>query len=92
VAPVAFGDKSFVQLPPETWSFRWWGAFFADPSWRRALLTSLEVAVLSAALSVVLGTAAALGLAKAGTRLNAALTALLLGPVVVPVCVLAVAL
>jgi putative spermidine/putrescine transport system permease protein len=92
VVPVAFGDRSFVQLPPETWSFRWWGAFFADPSWRRALLTSLEVAILSAALSVVLGTAAALGLARAGPRLNAMLTALLLGPVVVPVIVLAVAL
>ena len=88
VVPVAFGDRSFVQLPPETWSFRWWSTFFADPSWRRALLTSLEVAVLSATLSVVLGTAAALGLTRAGPRLNA----LLLGPVVVPVIVLAVAL
>jgi putative spermidine/putrescine transport system permease protein len=92
VVPVAFGDRSFVQLPPETWSFRWWSTFFADPSWRRALLTSLEVAVLSATLSVVLGTAAALGLTRAGPRLNALLTALLLGPVVVPVIVLAVAL
>jgi putative spermidine/putrescine transport system permease protein len=52
----------------------------------------LEVAVLSATLSVVLGTAAALGLTRAGPRLNALLTALLLGPVVVPVIVLAVAL
>ena len=26
---------------PTTWSLRWWGTFFADPSWRRALENSL---------------------------------------------------
>jgi putative spermidine/putrescine transport system permease protein len=92
VVPAAFSDKSFIRLPPETWSLRWWRVFFADPSWRRALITSLEVAALSAALSILAGTAAALGIARSGPTLRTLLTGLFVGPVVAPVIVLAVAL
>jgi putative spermidine/putrescine transport system permease protein len=92
VVPAAFSDKSFIRLPPETWSLRWWHAFFADPSWRRSLMTSLNVAALSAIVSVLAGTAAALGIARAGPKLRTVLTGLFVGPVVAPVIVLAVAL
>jgi putative spermidine/putrescine transport system permease protein len=92
VVPAAFSDKSFIRLPPETWSLRWWHAFFADPSWRRSLMTSLNVAALSAIVSVLAGTAAALGIARAGPKLRTLLTGLFVGPVVAPVIVLAVAL
>lgn len=92
VVPAAFSDKSFIRLPPESWSWRWWNVFFADPSWRRALVTSLEVAALSAIASILAGTAAALGIARSGPALRALLTGLFVGPVVAPVIVLAVAL
>jgi putative spermidine/putrescine transport system permease protein len=92
VVPAAFSDKSFIRLPPETWSLRWWHVFFNDPSWRRALATSLEVAALSAVLSILAGTAAALGIQRSGPALRTLLTGLFVGPVVAPVIVLAVAL
>lgn len=92
VVPAAFNEKSFIRLPPEAWSLRWWHVFFADPSWRRALIKSIEVAAFAAGVAMVVGTAAALGLMRVNARLRAALTGLLLGPVVVPVIVLAVAL
>jgi putative spermidine/putrescine transport system permease protein len=92
VVPAAFSDKSFIRLPPESWSLRWWHTFFADPSWRRTLVTSLEVAALSAVASIVAGTAAALGVARSGPALRMLLTGLFVGPVVAPVIVLAVAL
>jgi putative spermidine/putrescine transport system permease protein len=92
VVPAAFSDKSFIRLPPETWSLRWWHVFFADASWRRALITSLEVAALSAVVSILAGTAAALGMARAGSALRTLLTGLFIGPVVAPVIVLALAL
>ena len=92
VVPAAFSAQSFIRLPPDEWSLRWWYAFLADPSWRRALVASLEVAALTAALSVVLGTGAALGLQRLGPRLRAIVTGLLVGPAVVPTIVLAVAL
>jgi putative spermidine/putrescine transport system permease protein len=92
VIPAAFNDRSFILLPPTAWSTRWWGAFFADASWRRALATSLEVAACATLLATGLGTAAALGLERLGGRLRSVLLAVFVGPVVVPTIVLAVAL
>jgi putative spermidine/putrescine transport system permease protein len=92
VIPTAFNASSFIRLPPDAWSGRWWGTFFADPTWRRALMTSLQVATLAAALSVVLGTAAALGIARLGGWMRQLALAIFVGPVIVPVIVLAVAL
>ncbi len=92
IVPAAFGARSYLQLPPQQWSLHWWGAFFADPSWRRALATSLLLAATTAVIAVVAGTAAALGLARLRARARALAAALLLGPAVVPTIVLAVAL
>jgi putative spermidine/putrescine transport system permease protein len=92
VVPIAFSEQSFVRLPPQNWSLRWWSAFFADPSWLRALLTSLEVGALSCLLSVTAGTLAALALPRLGPRMRALVNGLFLGPLVAPVIVLAVGL
>ena len=37
IVPAAFNQQSFIRLPPDSWSLRWWGVFFSDVSWRRAL-------------------------------------------------------
>lgn len=92
VVPLAFSEQSFVRLPPQSWSLRWWSAFFADPSWPRALLTSFEVGALSCLLSVAAGTSAALALPQLGPRIRALVNGLFLGPLVAPVIVLAVGL
>jgi putative spermidine/putrescine transport system permease protein len=92
VVPLAFSHQSFVRLPPESWSLRWWNAFFADASWLRALATSLEVAALTCILSVVTGTSAALGLTHLRPRGRSLAEALFFGPMVAPVIVLAVGL
>ena len=92
IVPAAFSAQSFIRLPPEAWSLRWWSAFFNDVTWRLTLVTSLKVAALTTLLSVVAGTAAALGIARSGPRARALLTGLFLGPVVTPAIVLAVAL
>jgi putative spermidine/putrescine transport system permease protein len=92
IVPAAFSAQSFIRLPPDAWSVRWWTTFFADASWRVTLLASLEVAALTTLISVAAGTAAALGIARSGPRARAVFTALFLGPVVTPAIVLAVAL
>jgi putative spermidine/putrescine transport system permease protein len=92
VVPAAFNERSFILLPPATWSLRWWHVFFADPSWRRALVTSLEVAACATISAIILGTAAALGLARLGGKTRALVLAVFVGPVVVPTIVLAVAI
>jgi len=92
IVPAAFSAQSFIRLPPDAWSLRWWGSFFNDVSWRVTLLSSLKVAAFTTIVSVLAGTAAALGIARSGPRARALLTSLFLGPVVTPAIVLAVAL
>jgi putative spermidine/putrescine transport system permease protein len=92
VVPLAFSEQSFMRLPPQDWSLRWWRGFFADASWLRSLLTSLEVAAFSCILSVSAGTSAALGLTRLAPRPKALVNGLFLGPMVAPVIVLAVGL
>ena len=92
IVPVAFGARSYLQLPPAEWSLRWWGAFAADASWRQALATSLLLAGLTVLLSLVIGVPAALGIARLPGRWGGVATAVVMGPAVVPAIVLAVAL
>lgn len=90
VVPASFSDRSFIRLPPEAWSMRWWRAFLVDPSWWPALLKSLEVGLLAAAVAVGLGVCGALGLERLRPRQRAAALAILVAPVIVPVIVVAI--
>ena len=33
VAPASLNHASFIKIPPETYSTRWYGEFFNDPTW-----------------------------------------------------------
>ncbi len=92
VVPASFNHGTFIRIPPEVWSLRWYQRFFADPEWLSSLWTSFEVGLIATILSVLIGTSAALGLARVGSWLRAALTGLVLAPMIVPVVVTAVAL
>jgi putative spermidine/putrescine transport system permease protein len=92
VVPASFNHTSFIRLPPERMSLRWYYAFFADADWLRSLLTSLEVAVVATVLAVVLGALAAIGLERCTPRLRAAILGLVLSPLIVPVIMTAIAL
>lgn len=92
VIPSAFSDTSYLRLPPEQYSTRWFGAFFEDQGWSMALVTSLRVAFITTGISIVVGTLAALGLQKITGPLAPILKGLFLAPMIVPVIVTAVAL
>lgn len=59
------GDSTSVF---EGFSFRWYGALFEKPELFEALKNSLLLALASAAIATVIGTAAAVGLAKMRSR------------------------
>lgn len=52
VAGVSVNAKKALLFPPEGFSLAWYGALFTDAGWRGALLASLGIAALSAALAV----------------------------------------
>lgn len=91
VIPASFNKTSFITLPPVDYSDRWYGAFLSDAEWRSALLNSLTIALIATVIAVTLGTAAAMGLRRAGGRWRGLLSGLFLAPMIVPVIVTAVA-
>lgn len=92
IVPVSFSSASGLEFPPPGFSLRWYQAYFGDETWMTATLTSVEVGLLTALLASILGTAAALGLARTRFRGQGLLQAFLISPMVVPVIIMAVAI
>ncbi|RVH62693.1 ABC transporter permease [Sinorhizobium meliloti] len=91
ILPLSFSNSSLLQLPPPGFSLRWYEAYLLDPHWVGATLNSVIVGSITALISVVLGMAAAYGLSQSKWKGKAALQALILSPLLVPVIVIAVA-
>ena len=92
VVPASFNASSFIKIPPQGYSTRWYAQFLTDSEWIRSVVTSVEVALTATSLSVVLGTLAALGLARATPLVRGAVTGLMLAPLIVPVIMTSIAL
>jgi putative spermidine/putrescine transport system permease protein len=54
VAGVSVNAKKALLFPPDGLSLAWYGELFTDPGWRGALLASLCIAALSAALALAI--------------------------------------
>jgi putative spermidine/putrescine transport system permease protein len=54
VAGVSVNEKKALLFPPEGLSLAWYGQLFTDVGWRSALVASLGIAALSAALAVAI--------------------------------------
>lgn len=91
VIPMSFNPTSLLEFPPTGFSLRWYRLYFNDPTWTSATVRSIQVGILAAMISTVLGTMAAFGLVRASFRFKAGLVAFLLAPMIVPRMVIAVA-
>lgn len=87
--PLSFSSSSFMRYPIEGVSLQWYQRLFEDPQWRRAILNTLLVGVVSSAFAVVLGTAAAYGVYRMHGRLKGAIIALAMMPMIVPPIIIA---
>jgi spermidine/putrescine transport system permease protein len=88
---LSFNDNTRVGVWTEA-SLRWYGEMFENTRIMGALRTSILVAVLSTAVSTVLGTAAALSLERFRYRGQRAFDGLLYLPVIIPDITMAVML
>lgn len=92
IIALSFGSSQWLQFPPPGWTLRWYEDLFEDPEWIAAFLTSFQIAAVVTVLSVSIGLMASFGLTRGTFRGRAALRALFLTPMILPVVVLAVAL
>jgi spermidine/putrescine transport system permease protein len=97
-APIAillvfsFNDSDLPSFPLSGFTLHWYHQFLTNAELASALQTSATVAALSSVGAVLLGTAASLALARRGFRGKAAVTALLLSPLVIPLVVFGISL
>jgi putative spermidine/putrescine transport system permease protein len=90
VVVASFSSASYLTFPPPAFGLRWYREYLGSAGWLDATALSLAVAAAVVVLSAVLGTLAALGLAKLPPAARALATALFLSPLIVPVIVVAI--
>lgn len=90
VIPMSFSGARFLAFPPPSWSLRWYEAYFISSAWMQATRVTIIVAIASALIASVLGTAAAYGLNMMKSKLSGFLQIVLLLPLVVPIVITAV--
>jgi spermidine/putrescine transport system permease protein len=88
----SFNNSELPSFPLSGFTFKWYHQFFHDPELKGALKTSAIVAAMSSAGAVVLGTLASIVLARKRFFGKAAVSALLLSPLVIPYVVFGISL
>jgi putative spermidine/putrescine transport system permease protein len=92
VVVAAFSPNDYFEFPPPGLSWRWFVEFFRLENMRGAFALSVELALLAATLSTILGTLGALYLARRRGTIATLLQSLFLAPLVFPTIILGVAL
>lgn len=90
IIPLSFSASSFLAYPMPGWSLQWYEHLFSSDDWARATRNSFIVAPLATLLATLLGTLAAVGLARIQFRGKGLLMSLLIAPMVVPIVVVGV--
>jgi putative spermidine/putrescine transport system permease protein len=92
IAAASFSPTPVFDLPIGGASLRWYAAVGSLDGFWPALALSLEIAVLSTALSLVIGTLAGIAIARGAMPGAQALSAALVSPLMMPGLVLGIAL
>jgi putative spermidine/putrescine transport system permease protein len=85
---LSFFRDAVISFPPAGYSLRWYVNAWETHQFGRSFVVSLEVALASTAIGVVIGTAAAYGLMRGRPAAAGAIHTLLLGPLAIPGVVL----
>ncbi len=90
IIPMSFTEATILSFPPEGFSLQWYEKMLTDRQWTTGALNSIQVAAITAVVSTVLGTLAALGLARGRFPGRAVVNALVLSPLIVPLVIIAI--
>jgi putative spermidine/putrescine transport system permease protein len=92
LVPVSFTRSNFIGWPPDGITLKWYQDYLGSSAWISATVRSVWIALLSGALAMTLGTAAAMSLVSARVRGRSAWLIFVLSPFFIPRIVIAVAL
>ncbi|WP_232696238.1 ABC transporter permease [Brevibacillus daliensis] len=91
IVPSSFTSAGYLSFPPEGFSFDWYLKILDRPEFIDAFFFSLQLAAITAIVSTLLGTLAALALAKYKFKGRDAINALMLSPLTVPSLIIGIA-
>lgn len=94
IIPLSFNAEPFftftpkmLAFDPEGWSLRWYRAIADDPVWGQALVNSLIIGGTATLLATVLGTLAAMGLARSDMPGKGVIMGLIISPMITPIVI-----
>lgn len=88
----SFGSSAVFTLPPPDWSTRWYQRLASTRGLMESLLTSLQIAALSTAVSLVLGTLCAIALVRGTFRGRDSILTFLVSPLMLPGLVIGISM
>lgn len=91
IVPMSWSESPYLSFPPEGFTMRWYEKFFNDAAWMSSLGHSISIGLLSALLSVVLGTLGALALVRGKLPFRGVVMGVLLAPMIVPFVIVGLA-
>lgn len=90
IVPISFAEKKSLAFPPDGFSLQWYANILNSPDWSGSIVSSLKIAAIVAVVATVIGTLAAIGLARMKAGPGGILRAILITPMIVPGVVLAI--
>ena len=90
IVPMSFTETRILSFPPQGFTLEWYERMFTDRQWSSAIASSVQVAILTTIASTVLGTLAALALARGRFPGKTAVNGLILAPLIVPIVIVAI--
>jgi putative spermidine/putrescine transport system permease protein len=99
IIPLSFNAEPYftfssgmLALDSDAYSLRWYRDFLYNREWTHALQNSFIIAISSTIIATVLGTIAALGLARAHMPFRGLVMGMLISPMIVPLIISAAAM
>ncbi len=89
---VSFSSAQYLSFPPPGFSLQWYERFLGNSEWLRSIWVSVQVAIWSSIITMVLATMAAIPMVRAEFSRKSIVYAILLAPMIVPVVITAIAL
>ena len=89
--PVSVTPERYLSLPKGEISFVHYRTLLTDPTWIKATMQSLMIAAIATGFSLVIGTAAAIGLWRLSSQSAETVRLLIMAPMIVPSVVSALA-
>jgi putative spermidine/putrescine transport system permease protein len=84
IVPLSFNSGGYLTYPMEGLSTRWYEEFFASAPWRLSIRNTFVVGASAALIATVLGTMAALGMARGTFPGRGLVMALIISPMILP--------